>query len=235
MATRETAANRRALAQGVKLEQHRLRHEAHAELRTRIAHIHARRKALASRVRAQCKRARLRVREAIKARRVAAREALRIEVDQMRQAERNRCRLRHARVKHESEGARARAERERRERRIADAASSRIERHRARQLAKHARAEARGESDDEVRSNLEDELVPIFNVVRAKMRPRPGMSRTEAFLHWAEEHPEELWAMREDLAERRLRALVAEEKRARRQLPRGGARARRAALEPAPF
>jgi hypothetical protein len=242
MATRATLENRRSLAAGVKEEQRRLRTAALEGLRAQILHVHNRRKALTERVRAQCRRARARVREQIKARRVEVRETLNREVAELRQAERNRCQLRQARVKIESESARARAERERRERKLAEAAARRIERHRERKLAAYKRAEARGESDDEVRANVDQELVPVFDVVRAKVRPRPGMSRTEAFLHWVEENPSEVWQMRSELAEKRLRALIREEEQARKSLravggraKRQSTRARRAALPEAPF
>jgi hypothetical protein len=198
-----------------------------------IDDIRRRRKELTTRVRSQCVRARARVKEQAKERRRNVLEALRIELREMKQAERNRCKLRVARVAHESEGARARAKREQRERAQAEAAARRIERHREKVLRSQKRRETQAESDDAVRSNLEPDLVPIFNVVKAKIRARPGMSRTEAFLHWAEENEGEIWAMRDELAERRLRALLAEERRARQGA--GGARARRAKLSEAPF
>lgn len=235
MATSAQRLNRASLARAVKEEQRRLRALALEELRAQIAGVHRRRRELVERVRAQCKRARARVKEKIAARRAEVER----EISEMRQAERNRCALRKARVRVESESARDRLRREARERRRDEAATRRIERHRARELARHTKTERQKESDDAVRSNIDDELVPIFNVVKARVRARPGMSRTEAFLHWIEENPSEVWALREDLAEKRLRALIREEKEAARALRqvggRAAAKARRAALEPAPF
>jgi hypothetical protein len=239
MSTSAQRLNRAALARAVKEEQRRLRAAALEQLRMQIAGIHRRRRELVERVRAQCKRARARVKDRIVERRAAVKAALEREIAEMRQAERNRCALRKARVRVESESARVRLRREERQRRRDEAATRRIERHRTRELAKQKKAERQQESDDAVRSNIDDELVPIFNVVKARVRARPGMSRTETFLHWIEENPSEVWALREDLAEKRLRALIQEEKEAARALRKVGgrvsAKARRAALAPAPF
>jgi len=239
MKTSGQRLNRAALARAVRDEQRRMRTVALEELRRQIAAIHTRRRELVERVRAQCRVARARVKTQIAERRAEVRAALNREVAEMRQAERNRCALRKARVRLESESARERLQREARKRRRDELATARIERHRVRELAKHSRSEKRAESDDEVRGNIDEEFVPVWNVVKARIRARPGMSRTEVFLHWLEEHPSEVWALREELAEKRLRALIREEQEATRALRKVGgrvsAKARRAALEPAPF
>lgn len=239
MTTSAQRLNRAALARAVKEEQRRIRVLALEQLRTQIAGIHRRRRELVERVRAQCKRARARVKDRIVERRAEVKAALEREINEMRQAERNRCALRKARVRVESESARDRVRREARQRSRDELAARRIERHRARELAKHRRAERSKESDDDVRANIDDEFVPIFNVVKARVRARPGMSRTEAFLHWLEDNPSEVWALREDLAEKKLRALIREEQEAARALRKVGGRVsakkRRDALEPAPF
>lgn len=236
MKTHAQRMNRASLARAVKEEQRRIRAAALEGLRGQIADIHKRRRELMARVVSSCKRGRARVKERIAEHRGAVKAALAKEVDEMRQAERNRCALRKARVRHQSESARERTARELRERRRAELVQARIERHRARVTKEHKKAEKHKESDDEVRSNIDAEYVPIFNVVRAKIRARPGMSRTEAFLHWLEEHPAESWQIREELSEKKLRALLKEEHEAARALRKVGGRARRrAALEPAPF
>lgn len=239
MATSAQRLNRASLARAVKEEQRRLRSIALEQLRGQIQGVHRRRRELVERVRAQCRRARARVKDRIVARRAEVKAALEREISEMKTAERNRCQLRKARVKLESESARDRLRREARERRRDELATQRIERHRKRETAKHQKTERQKESDDAVRANIDDELVPVFNVVKARVRARPGMSRTEAFLHWIEENPSEVWALREDLAEKRLRALIREEKEAARALRQVGgrvsAKARRAALAPAPF
>jgi septation ring formation regulator EzrA len=56
-------------------------------------------------------------------------------------------------------------------------------------------AEAKRESDDEVRQGIPPELVPIFDTVRRSIKGTPRLSRTEAFLHWADEHENEVIEM----------------------------------------
>jgi hypothetical protein len=51
--------------------------------------------------------------------------------------------------------------------------------------------ERRSESDDEVRANIPDDLVPLFNRVRGQIKGSARKSRTEAFLEYAEQHPQE--------------------------------------------
>jgi len=88
-----------------------------------------------------------------------------------------------------------------------------------------ARRERQSESDDEVRQNIPAGLVKVFDKVRRHIKGSERRSRTEAFLEWAEENPEEVYAMQEREAEREIRRLVKEHHRT--------ARAR--ALEDVPF
>lgn len=71
------------------------------------------------------------------------------------------------------------------------------------------RASPRQETDQEVRGNIPPELVPLFNRVRGQIRGSDRISRTEAFLHYAEEHPGEQW----DALEDRIDATIAEMER----------------------
>jgi hypothetical protein len=59
-------------------------------------------------------------------------------------------------------------------------------------------AEIRAESDDAVIFNLGEnrELIGLFKSVRNKIKASPRRSRTEAFLEWVHDHPEELDAYR---------------------------------------
>lgn len=63
----------------------------------------------------------------------------------------------------------------------------------------------RSESDDEVRSNLPPELVPLFNRVRRSIHATARKSRTEAFLEYAEAHPGEQYDAIEDATEALIR------------------------------
>jgi len=76
------------------------------------------------------------------------------------------------------------------------------------------------ESDDEVRSNLDPELVPVFNKIRKHIKGSPRKSRTEAFLQWVEENTGDVFAIMQHNADRELAKLLAEEERAHRELKR---------------
>jgi len=55
--------------------------------------------------------------------------------------------------------------------------------------------ERRAESDDDVRINIDPELVPIFDRVRRTIKGSAHRSRTEAFLEWVHDHPDQVLAM----------------------------------------
>ncbi len=98
--------------------------------------------------------------------------------------------------------------------------------------------ERRAESDDEVRANIPVELVRVFERVRRSIRGTPRMSRTEAFLHWVDENPDEVYAIQEAQAEKAFRKLLAEQtrlERARAPELRRAVRRAETALEAVPF
>jgi hypothetical protein len=78
-------------------------------------------------------------------------------------------------------------------------------------------AERRQESDDEVRSNIAADMVPVFNSVRKHIKGSPRKSRTEAFLQWAEENPGEVFDLMQHDADRYLAGLLAEQERLNRE------------------
>lgn len=119
----------------------------------------------------------------------------------------------------EEKAARARAEREEAIRFRAELA--RIEaanRSKGRALRTSSKLK-RSESDDEVEGNIPDRLVPLWKRVKRSMRATDRMSRTEAFLHYAEENPGEATDAQEAAAEksfkRELSERYAEERRER--------------------
>lgn len=63
------------------------------------------------------------------------------------------------------------------------------------------------ESDDEVRQNIPPELLGLFERVRRSVKGSPRMSRTEAFLKYAEEHAGESGDASIDAGERLMREL----------------------------
>lgn len=52
--------------------------------------------------------------------------------------------------------------------------------------------EAIRESDDEVRSNIDPELYPVWDKVKRSIKGTPNMSRTEAFLQYIHDAPDEV-------------------------------------------
>jgi hypothetical protein len=69
-------------------------------------------------------------------------------------------------------------------------------------------AERRSESDDEVRHNIPEELVPLFENVRKTIKASDRMSRTEAFLRYAEENPDEVLQAQMEHAEKKVRKMT---------------------------
>jgi len=186
-------------------------------IRRDLTAIRARKSALMKRVNAACKVSRERAL-------VSARERLRIETAKLRQevkeakqAERNRCLARRVKT---SLGTRVAADKLREEaRRISEKENEvRAGKHLAARAKSRTTARERAqESDDEVRSNLDPALVPIFDVVRRVIKGSPHISRTEAFLQWVEENPDEIWQMREADASRQVRELLKAEHEAHRE------------------
>jgi hypothetical protein len=82
------------------------------------------------------------------------------------------------------------------------------------------RIERQAESDDEVRSNIPPELVALFERVKRGIKASPCMSRTEAFLHYAEENPDDVLVATEDKTDALIRELEAQYNEARRSLRR---------------
>ena len=82
---------------------------------------------------------------------------------------------------------------------------------------RNARREREAESDDAVRRNLSPELANVFNKVRRHIKGSELRSRTEAFLQWAEENPDEIYAMQEQRAAREIDRLVREYQRESRR------------------
>ena len=228
MTTRAVTDNRHALRRAVKTEQKRIRARALSDIRAEIAGAHERRRHALTLVRAQCGKARDRVRARVKAHREAARAAVNLEVERMREDARAKCRARRSLVTESSKSAATKKRAELVEARREAAMLRRIE---SKEKAAHRRrekSERRRESDDEVRGNLDPGLVPVFNAVRSRIGAREGMSRTEAFTHWVEEHEGEVWALREKQAAAELRALLAEEKRRHAALRRCGGKCSKA-------
>ena len=84
------------------------------------------------------------------------------------------------------------------------------------------------EDDDAVRSNLPSELVAVFDKHRKSFKGSAKRSRTEAFLEWAGENPDEVLEVQQAEADRALKELLKQE----RELGRTVRSARRYAQTP---
>lgn len=174
-------------------------------------------------VRRQCKDIRLNVRIRIKELRANARKRLAAIALRERAAATDLCRRMKldARSKFKDAIGRQRAKLEaersfqREMRRIENAAKLRAKEH------PHASyLERKSESDDLVRANIPGDLHALFERIKGKIRGNAKMSRTEAFLHYVEEHPHEQLEAIEHEAHRELRRLErehAEQQRAMRR------------------
>jgi hypothetical protein len=209
-------------------------------LQQAIAEARERRKAALLSTRETCSRARARVRERVKAFRAAEIARINREAAEMRAAARNQCKARRYRIQQSGakvvEKRRAELDGEAR----LQAQLERAGRHALRQKKRSTAAERAQESDDAVRSNLPAELVGVFDRVRRHIKGSKRVTRTEAFLEWAESHPEDVLEYQEHETDREVRRLVAEHEAAQRALRKtGGRRAARqraaGALEEVPF
>ena len=188
------------------------------KLRREIAKARERRKAAYRKANALCKAGRARARAAIKKYREAERHRINQEVDAIRERTRRACKARKAAVmtigyRTESRRKAALIERQREQRRLAKLTRE-TESKRARATS---RAERRQESDAEVSSNLPAELRPVWARVKRSIRPKARTTRTEAFLEWAEAHPEELVADSRGI-DREIAAMVRERNALERRL-----------------
>lgn len=68
------------------------------------------------------------------------------------------------------------------------------------------------EDDDAVRANLPPELVPVFEKVSRKIKGSPKRTRTEAFLDWAEENPDEILSVQQAVADKALRDMLKQQR-----------------------
>jgi hypothetical protein len=179
-----------------------------AELRAQLRSARTQRKEAIKSAKERCRTERLAAREHARALRIRGlaelREAARLE----RQAARDACTLGKADARKTEGVERRRAELAAERKYQADMRS--IERSNKVRRREHPHAtyiERRAESDDEVRANISPDLVPLFERVRRGIKASPRVSRTEAFLEYAEEHPGEVLDVIEDKTETLIREL----------------------------
>ncbi len=210
--------------------------------RAKLAKLSTRRAALLKRTTAACRATRARVGAEAKAYRARERERINAEVREMRDKAKRACNARRARiramVKDEAKRERQLHDAEaRRARELAGVERKRVTMLRKAETRRKARERAQ-ESDAAVLANIDPELAPLWHKVKRQIRGGPHRSRTEAFLEWVEENPDEVWAMREAEAAKAMEKLHRERERLERAKERELRRATRRAertLEAVPF
>jgi len=207
-----------------------LREQAQAQLkRLRVAIIEARRRRRAALLKARRSCAKARVKASVAARDFRSRELARINTQaaEIRNAARAQCQARRHRIG--QAGLRA-IERKVKELRAEDELQRRL-RHADRIVHRHrTSAKVRQqESDDAVRGNLPRELLPVFERVKRAIKGSARRTRTEEFLEWAQEHPEDVLEYQGDATDAEVKRLVREYEAAERQLRKATPRQKRRA------
>lgn len=184
------ALDKRALWKTIRAEEKRAARERLRELRGAIKSAKAERKAALGQARDRCRAERLAARDRARALRVLLLEQMREAVRGERAGARQACAARLGAAR-ELRGEVAR----RREKLAAERAYQKQIRQLERQNLERKRAERaprrgeqQSESDDEVRGNIPPELLSLFERIKRGIKGGPRMTRTEAFLHYAEEH-----------------------------------------------
>ena len=222
MTPAQAKRQRRELLKDIAKE-HKRQAKAHlAALKQAIADARVHHKAAIYQARITCRTARLDAKRKASARRAVLLLELRSVVGQERAAAGARCA--------ESKGFAKEAGETRKTSKLALAAErqfrremrqiERSSRSRAKELRSPRRSEAQAESDDEVRGNIPPELVVLFERVKRSIRASDRMTRTESFLHYAEEHPREVLTAIEDESEAKLAELEREHHKAKRYMAR---------------
>lgn len=70
--------------------------------------------------------------------------------------------------------------------------------------------ERQQDSDDAVRRDIPAELLPVFEAVKRQIKGGPRKTRTEEFLEWVHENPDEVWPLVQHETDRELAKLIAE-------------------------
>jgi hypothetical protein len=211
----QTAAERRAHRAAARAKLASLRER----LRQALASKKLRMRALASTVRSE----RLALRERLRTHRKRTLEELRAAARAEHEKARADWRRRRLEAKEQSDSDVARARAELAAERAHKVAHQQIDRAHRADTARHARGVAPSQSDDEVRALLAPELVPLFNRVTRSIRGSARETRAEAFLRYAEKHPEETFKAVEPRSEEQIQAARTELAQATRAAARGEA------------
>lgn len=80
------------------------------------------------------------------------------------------------------------------------------------------------ESDAEVEGNIPPELHGLWQRIKSRIRGSERATRTEVFLEYAEEHPDEILAATEDRTDQLVRELEQRERQLARKMRKGPGR-----------
>ena len=201
--------------------EHRKQQRTHlADLRAQVRQARAERKAALEEAKSRCRAERLAARQRVQAIRQRVLEELRQTVAAERVSARDACTVRLSTARGISDRiARVRAELE--AERTFRRDIRRIERanvQRTRQAHRTTAAEHRSQSDEVVLGNIPPELAGLWQRVKRSIHGSDRMSRTESFLKYAEEHPDEVLAVIEDRTNALVRELEARQRDASRAL-----------------
>ena len=191
------------------------------ELRDQLHVARAQRNEALASAKAQCRSERLSLREKALARRQRALAELREAYKKERAEARDVCLLRKADVHASSRDPIERAKGKWEAERTYQADLRLIEqgnRERHRHVHRAHAAERQSESDDEVRGNIPPDYQSLFERVKRTIKGSSRESRTEAFLRYAEQHPNELLAALDDQSDRVVRELEEQRAKAERAL-----------------
>ena len=217
---RDHSFSKKALWKSIDKDQRKANREKIAALKKKVSKALALRKESRAAAKTFCERERMKAREranAIRARMRAESKAL---AEAERSAARWQCKA--ERRSHSLEIAKLRGELETEKKFQAD-----MRRIGAANRARGTRPgvvktrEKRSESDDEVRANLPSDLLSLFERVKRGIKGTPRKSRTEAFLEYVEEHPDESYAGIEDKTDALVRQLERQQRAGRRDLVSG--------------
>jgi hypothetical protein len=213
----EGRKNRRELMRQIAKEHKRRDRALLVTLRQKIRDVKTRRKEALCRVKGACRSGRVAARQSAKEKVKAIREQARIDVRQARKTEienaRARCKARKGQVRAASMSAKLHRSETLKAERGLQAELKRIDNWTKQKHREHRASakESREESNDAVRSNIPSELRPLFERVKGSIKGSTRRSRTEEFLHYAEENPHEVVDTHEDLAQREVARLVREQ------------------------
>ena len=220
------ALDKKSLWREIEREDRRKKRERLAELRIELRGARAQRKGAIKSAVERCRIERLAARERARALRIRGlaelREAARLE----RTSARDACAVSKGEARGKGAIERRRAELAAEAKYQAD--MRRIERSNRARRVEHPHAtyvERRSESDDEVRANVSAELVPLFERLKRGIKGSPRMTRTEAFMKYAEEHPDEVLSVIDDKTDALIRELEQQHREATRAVHRPRRRA----------